>query len=54
MMVFIGIVSIRGYVMVFMKIASIKKDMRWFFMQIVAFKTYYLYEKGLCVYLGDG
>ena len=27
--------------------------MSWFFMQIVAFKTYYQYEKGLCVCLGD-
>ena len=31
MMVFIGIVSIRGYVMVFMKIASIKRGYAMFF-----------------------
>ena len=41
MMVFIGIVSRRGYVMVFMEIVSIKRDMQWLFMQIVAFETYY-------------
>ena len=41
MMIFIEIVSVRGYVMVFMKIVSIKKGMRWFFMQIVAFKTFF-------------
>ena len=41
MMIFIEIVSVRGYVMVFMKIVSIKKGMRWIFMQIVAFKTYF-------------
>ena len=38
MMIFIEIISIRGYVIVFMEIVSIKKSMRWFFMQIVAFK----------------
>ena len=41
MVVFIGIVNVKGYVIVFMKIVGIKRGMRWFFMQIVAFKTYY-------------
>ena len=41
MMIFIEIISIRGYVIVLMEIVSLKKGMRWFFIQIVAFKTYY-------------